>query len=396
MIYSHCYRYFLELAKQLRAVRGLRYTFIAICFVIIIGIGLGMSKGGDYQIFLKAGSRMFSGELIYQANDGIFPFKYHPIVSTLFGLWAKLPPITGKLIFLALSAMCFLCSTVFWCKQILSEYLIRNRMIERSTVKLAVLSTFCLAMMLKFLVRELEFGQVNAFLFATVSAAYYCLKQEKHTWAGILIGTVSLFKLNYLLLLVPGIWWSRKFLLGGLIPWLCAQSAILISFADAGTITNQWLSILFSVSEGQYIDLENQGIMHFISLIAPDNSRYFFWLISVSLYCFIALGLYLCSIPLSSQFAFWLFGVNYLSPLAWWNQYILAVPMLLIVFLRLKTILEFLLFFPVFFVAIIFQYELLGPLTYNLMQENLAFTLFISMLPLTFLKQMMNREIRFN
>ncbi len=350
-----------------RSKRSLIIIYVVLALCLIGGLIRGVPRSSDYEIFLLSGVRLRAGEALYQAADGIFPFKYHPVIALFWGVWSWIPKVAGKILF-DLAQLAMIAWTLrYWIARILGRE------------NLAWLLAVTMLVSIKMIWRELEFSQTNGLLYYGATMAIILRERTSardHLFAGMIVAALTLVKLNYALLFVLGIIGG----LSGLLPF-CAGAALTAVIATAMTfgwfgvtdglaVHRSWLDLLFGVSKTQYTDQENQGVLHFFSKYFPLHAQHI-WLAVTG--AFSAVGIFaLRRRPIEYVYAFWLFGVNFLSPLAWWNQYVLALPMLLLVWRDRKSRVHLALLAAPVATWTIFQYETFGRELYTAAVKGLV------------------------
>lgn len=129
------------------------YLFVFLAFILLLlgFIFKAQEHMRDFEVNYTAGKRLMAGETLYQRGDGHYIFKYLPS-SALFYLPLSLLPVwLAKAIWFCLVAFSIF-SLVYISYQLIPEK-------EGRPKYLLVLTPLILA---KFLLRELQLGQINA------------------------------------------------------------------------------------------------------------------------------------------------------------------------------------------------------------------------------------------
>lgn len=354
---------------RVNRIRVIQVGNVLLVLALVGGLFHGLPRDSDYEIFLKAGQRVWSGEPIYSSADGIFIFKYHPVVASFFAVLSRLPHALGKLLFCLVQLGLWAWTLKYWIRRL---FAIASHEVQHTIFLIASLSS------LKMLWRELDFGQVNGMLF--FGATWYFRLLEDNTsrsqvQAGVVLGILAMVKLPYAQLAPLAIYGGASGALlvacGSALAWAVGLG---ISGVVWGSQTVQvmtdWIDFLFGVSSSQYMDQENQGLLHAVYLFFGAEAGKFVWLVGVVTW--LSFGLLRRGLGLEERFAWVLLGVNFLSPLSWWNQYILASPLMLMCWRdrgRMKGTfvgIAVILFFQTFY-----HYDLWGRELYNFGMQSL-------------------------
>lgn len=150
----------------------------------------------DFEVNYWAGSRLRSGETLYRIEDGHYQFKYSPLSALLYLPLSFLPLTVAKAIWYAL--------IVF--SSFLLIYLCRNLLrIQNKSYLYTLVPPLILA---RYFLRELQLGQINAFLTMLLVLMVWALASEEEapqkgaSWAGALWGLAMVLK-PYALIFLP-------------------------------------------------------------------------------------------------------------------------------------------------------------------------------------------------
>jgi len=339
-------------------------AFLLVALCLVGGVIHGVPRDSDYEIFLRSGLRLRAGAAIFEPADGLFPFKYHPTVALFWALWSHLPTLGAKTFFLI--GQTALTTTMIGAWTL--------RVFGRENFRWAFPSAMLVAK--KLIWRDLDLGQTNGMLYLGASAATaLALTQSKSPsfLAGAIITGITLVKLNYGLLSGLGLLASPVAFGAGAVfvaVLAAAVTCMWFGFADGLALHTEWIGLLLSASEAQLTDQENQGLLHALSALWPTSARAL-WLAATGAFA-LAGWTIIKRRPLDHQAAYWLFGVNVLSPLAWWNQYVLAIPMLLVAWRDRRNPLQTAVLGAVVFWCVIFHYDVVGHTVFNESAKHLV------------------------
>ncbi|UCE22914.1 MAG: DUF2029 domain-containing protein, partial [Candidatus Aminicenantes bacterium] len=145
----------------------------------------------DFGVCYKAGKRIVNGEMLYQVSDGHLQFKYFPASAVIFSVLTLFPFEMAKMLwyFLELTLL-FLCLTISY--DLLPE--------KHKKKGMVVALTFLV--LLKFVGREMELGQINILMAFILIMMVKALVERKEWQAGLLWGFSLIFK-PYALVFFP-------------------------------------------------------------------------------------------------------------------------------------------------------------------------------------------------
>ena len=161
----------------------------------------------DFEVNYKAGQRLSRGETLYRVEDGHYQFKYSPFSALIYLPLSSLslPAAKGFWFFLIIFSISLI---VF-----LSRHLVRPQ--NRPWVTL-----LAILIVGRYFLRELQLGQINAFLNMLLLVMIWVMIQEDRpdgtskfmSWAGILWGLAAALK-PYALIFFPYFIIKRKWIL---------------------------------------------------------------------------------------------------------------------------------------------------------------------------------------
>jgi len=239
---------------------------LIILFAFIILLSLFLLKVRehmlDFEVNYKAGKRLRGGESLYQVEDGHLMFKYLPSSALLYLPLSLLPLNAAKAIWYFIVAFC-LCSLVYISTKILPSE-------EKKSVYLLILPPLIL---IKFFLRELQLGQINALVTMILLFMIWFLIYEKNTMpsqkdihAGLLWGVAIALK-PYALIFLPYFLLKKKWksLLSGvgflflalLIP------SVFYGFRGNIIILKEWITTLFRSTQALLDSQVNISIIAF-------------------------------------------------------------------------------------------------------------------------------------
>lgn len=126
-----------------------------------LALGILENRMIDFEVNDRAARRILLGETLYRGEDGHFQFKYPPAATFLYLPLTLIPPAKAKAVWLFLSLLAIGFSVHIALRLVIGE--------DDATWALRILPAVIMG---KYLLRELELGQINVFilLFMLVSA----------------------------------------------------------------------------------------------------------------------------------------------------------------------------------------------------------------------------------
>ncbi|MFQ5721116.1 MAG: glycosyltransferase family 87 protein, partial [Candidatus Aminicenantales bacterium] len=172
---------------------------VGILFLILLSLFLFRVKDEmvDFEVNYRAGHRIWLGETLYRAEDGHYQFKYSPFSALLYLPLSFLPLSLAKGIWYFLIILSYV--FIFYLTKILL-----------GVKKNFYLYTFLTFLILsKFILREIQLGQINAVTTMMVMIMVWFLITENKSflvdhrgWAGISGGLATALK-PYALIFFP-------------------------------------------------------------------------------------------------------------------------------------------------------------------------------------------------
>ena len=324
-------------------------SFNRLVLITVIGLILaavyffGVRKDmSDFGVCYKAGRRIIAGETLYRASDGHLQFKYSPASAIFFALLSLLPYGPAKLAWYILEFVCL--AGVF----VLSARIFG---IEKKTA--AALFAWTFLVLLKFLAREIELGQVNLFILVLLTLMLNFLIKEREMGAGLSWG-ISLFFKPYVLVFLPYLVFKKKLkavAFGlGLLGVGLAVPALFFGFQGNLAVLKEWpttLSLSTPRLLGVYDNASLSGFLLKMFSGMPNSILMVALVLSVLIIAAVMLEMMkrgrsgpAPEIPEALEGAFLLVLIPFLSPLGWYYNYLyswLAVMLIIRFFRKLPT-----------------------------------------------------------
>ncbi|MGD8534649.1 MAG: glycosyltransferase family 87 protein, partial [Candidatus Aminicenantes bacterium] len=286
----------------------------------------------DFGVCYTAGKRIVKGEMLYQISDGHLQFKYFPASAAIFSVLTLFPFEMAKMLwyFLELTLL-FLCLTI-------SYDLLPEKHKKRGFV---VALTFLV--LLKFIGREMELGQINVLMAFLLIMMVKALVERKDKQAGFLWGFSLIFK-PYALVFLPYFILKKKIkaVASGL-GILMASFVLPVFFYGFGQsffVLKEWQRTL-SLSTPSLLDhYDNSSVFAFFLKNLPADKNEWAWILSLC--TALLLGFCLLWImesgkkkrviqPVVLESSFLFIMIPFFSPLSWYYNYLYAI--LAVVFL---------------------------------------------------------------
>lgn len=286
----------------------------------------------DFGVCYKAGKRIVKGEMLYQISDGHLQFKYLPASAVIFSVLTLFPFEMAKLLWYFIELfLLFLCLTISY--DLLPE--------KHKKKGLVVVLTFLV--LLKFIGREMELGQVNVLIAFFLIMMVKALVERKEWQVGSLWGFSLIFK-PYALVFLPYFILKKKIktLTSGL--GILGVSFVLpvffYGFKQSFFVLKEWQRTL-SLSTPALLDhYDNSSVYAFFLKNLPADKGEWAWILSL---CTAALiGFFLLWMmhsgrklrvtqPEVLESSFLFIMIPFFSPLSWHYNYLYAI--LAVVFL---------------------------------------------------------------
>jgi hypothetical protein len=287
----------------------------------------------DFGVCYQSGKRIAQGEMLYQASDGHLQFKYSPAAAVFYSVLALFPFEMAKVLWYFLEIyLLFLCLTATY--DILPE----------KHKKKGWVMALSFLVLLKFIGREMELGQVNIVLIYFLILMVTTILEKKDLQAGLFWG-FSLFFKPYALVFLPYFILKKRVKtiasgLGILVVGLMLP-VIFYGFRQSFFVLKEWTRTLSQSTPSLLDHYDNGSVYAFFLKNLPADSRGWAWILSMCVVFLAGLALlYMMALGkkkdmtqpevLESSFLFVL--IPLFSPLSWTYNYlypILAVVVLM-------------------------------------------------------------------
>ena len=302
----------------------------------------------DFGMYYRAGQRISSGETLYRESDGHLKYFYSPTSALFFAAFSRVPYERAKLFwyilqFLALAGVFFL----------------SLRILPSRGKNAAPLCLWTFLILLKFLGREVELGQVNFFILYALTLMLYLLLEKKEVAPGLLWAPSMFFK-PYALVFLPYFLIKKKYTAAvvGLSVFLAGliSPALFYGFRGNLIVLKEWMSSLLYSTPQHFSVYDNASLYGFLSKAFPaDWSK---GVVPVLILVFLLLALALLWMirsgrasrevqrPEVLESSFLFIMIPLLSPLGWNYIYlysVLAVMLIVSAFKKLPLSLQIIL-----------------------------------------------------
>jgi len=301
--------------------------------VYVLAIRKDMS---DFGVCYQGGQRIRQAETLYRVSDGHMQYKYAPASAVFFAAFALLPYAWAKLLWYFLMIF-FVAAAFLTFLKVLPER-------EKTGLFLGI---FSFLILLKFLGRELQLGQVNVLIIGLLAGTLLLLIEKKDLAAGLLWGA-SLFFKPYALVFLPYFLLKKRFVVlpgSGVILGLgFALPSLFYGPAGNLLVHEEWLETLSQSTPRLVTTYDNASLLAFFKkLISAPESPWPWVLLSIVMGTLAFLFLWLvregrkdslsCPEFLEAGFLFVL--IPLLSPLGWYYNYFYALPAVMIILDRI-------------------------------------------------------------
>ena len=301
---------------------------LAVVFILAAAYHFGV-KGDmtDFGVCYQAGGRYLAGETLYRASDGHLQFKYAPAAAFFYAAFSVLPWEAAKIVWFLIMVSCLAAIPLIWARLTGLE--------KEPAWKTSALSGLVL---LKYLGREFELGQVNLLILLLMVLMIREWSRGRNTRAGVFWGLSLLFK-PYAAIFLPYFILRRKWgtaaaglgtLLAGLV-----LPAVRYGPAGSGLVLGEWISSLRASTPGLLKVGDNASVFAFLSktLRLPSDTTTFLLggllvaIMAVALLWMILKGGRAESLrPELLEGAVLMMLIPMLSPLGWNYNYIYGLP----------------------------------------------------------------------
>jgi hypothetical protein len=330
-----------------RKTKTLLLIFVAFLLFLLIYLFWVRKDMSDFGVCYQGGKRIVAGETLYQTADGHLQYKYSPASAMFFALFSFLPQEMAK--FIWYFSQLFL----FYMVLLLSYKILPSKLEKRKKV---VLLSFLIV--LKFLAREIELGQVNVLIIFLLVIALVSLLKKRDTEAGFCWGITLFFK-PYALVFFPYFIIKKriKLVATGIGVALVGIFLPVLFYGIKGNmlVLKEWYHTL-SLSTPALVNVYDNASLHaFFLKVVPHEDTKLVWIFI--LICSIIIGFSFLWMMIQGkrrdlgkqevlEFSFLLVLIPLFSPLGWYYNYlysILAVVILLAILQKFPSVLRYLL-----------------------------------------------------
>jgi hypothetical protein len=316
---------------SIRARKILIIFFVFLFFLLIYQFFVKKDMT-DFGVCYKAGKRIVKGEMLYQVSDGHLQFKYFPASAVIFSVMTLFPYEIAKVLwhFLELYLL-FLCLTLSY-----------NLLPEKHKKK-GLVGVLTFLVLLKFIGREIELGQVNILMAFLLILMVKALVERKDRQAGLLWGFSLIFK-PYALVFLPYFILKKKIKaaasgLGVLVVGFILP-VFFYGFKHSFFVLKEWQRTL-SLSTPSLLDhYDNSSVYAFFLKNLPADKSEWAWIFSIC--TALLIGFFLLWMmdsgkklkvtqPEVLESSFLFIMIPFFSPLSWHYNYLYAI--LAVVFL---------------------------------------------------------------
>jgi alpha-1,2-mannosyltransferase len=214
----------LDWAACAEALMRRRRVWVVLALLLVVYASRHVRRSmGDFQVYHRAATRAVSGDTIYRLEDP-HRYLYAPIVTFAFFPLAVLPPIAGKILWLAVNI-----AVIVSILQLTAALLFRDGRAPPGFHLLVILLSF------RFIDNNLGHGQLNLILLWLVLRAYRYAALGHYGRAGIALAAAIAAKIVpvvllvqvllrrqwrfalwtalglAVLMLIPALWWGRAY-----------------------------------------------------------------------------------------------------------------------------------------------------------------------------------------
>lgn len=238
---------------------------VVLAALFVAAFPLAINKDmSDFGVCYRAGERIARGEMIYRAADGHLQYKYAPVGADVYALFGFLPWPAAK-------AAWYLLTLVLLAATAITSY----RLIPQPKWGPIPLLGLAFLIMLKYLARELQLGQVNILMIFLLTAMSALFLERKDFAAGASWGIALFFK-PYALVFLPYFLLKKRFrvLAGGGAAVLAGLALPIMNYGFRGNILvlKAWASSLTRSTPRLLSVGDNASIIGFIIKLAGGGA----------------------------------------------------------------------------------------------------------------------------
>ncbi len=319
----------LKMSNKTRNILLLILVFLFFSLVYQYFVKKDMS---DFGVCYQGGERIIKGETLYRVSDGHLQYKYSPASAVFFSLFTLFPYEVAKYIW-------YLSELIFLFLSLIISY----NILPSKQRKKGLILFFSFLVLVKFIGREIELGQVNIFIFFLLIMMVKALLNKNDVKGGLFLGLSLIFK-PYGLVFLPYFILKKRFkpIASGFGTVIIGLILPMIFYGLRGNIVvlREWQKTLSQSTPGLIDHYDNASIFAFFLKIVPDESRelaFIFIICSGLLIAFSFLWMMILgkkenmNKPEVLEYSFLFVLIPLFSPLAWYYNYIYSI--LTIVFL---------------------------------------------------------------
>jgi len=224
----------------------------------------------DFEVDFVAGTRLLAGEGLYPGTDGHFAYKYLPGAAVLEMPFALLPWTVAKPLFYALIACCLLLSLR-----------LAYGLLPPGPKRRPVLAVWTFVILAKYLLREIDLGQINLILLTLLLLAVSRLlpagsgsAARRDVTAGVCWAAATTLK-PYGLVFLPYLVVTRRFrpLVAGLLAMLALALPPVVFLGPAGTAAAyaDWARSLSESTPSLMTHVDNTSLPAFFARLAESG-----------------------------------------------------------------------------------------------------------------------------
>lgn len=313
--------------------------------VLLAGAFYGIYRIGvrgdmtDFGVCYRNGRRVLDGETLYRASDGHLQFKYAPVAAFFYAPLSLLPWEAAKVVWYYLELG--LLFGIFW----LSFKLLPDR-----PKKPALVLAAAFLVLLKFIGREIELGQVNLLILFLLTSMIALTTRRKDAAAGVL-WALSLFFKPYALVFLPYFLLKKRFKLvlagAGVVLAGLALPALDYGLRGDWGVHGEWISSLSRSTPALTAAGDTASLYAFLWKALPGHPQ--LWVRILWIVFGLALGvLFLVMMgaarkrlrpaPEVLESAFLLILIPMASPLGWYYNYLYSAPAVILVICSLREL----------------------------------------------------------
>lgn len=304
---------------------------VALVFLVLY-VFLVRKDMTDFGVCYKAGERIAKGEMLYQISDGHLQYKYSPVSAVFFSVLALFPYEVAKLLWYLLEFyLLFLC--------LIASYEILPAKHKRKGLVISL----SFLVLLKFIGREIELGQVNIFMTFLLIMMVITLLEKKDIRSGLYWG-FSLFFKPYALVFLPYFILKKKIKLMasglGVLGAGFLLLAFFYGFQQSVFVWKEWQRTLSLSTPSLLAHYDNSSVYAFFFKNLPSLNGEWAWILSFCTALVVGSALLWMMIvgkkrgvrrPEILEFSFLFVLIPLFSPLAWNYNYLYSI--LAVVFL---------------------------------------------------------------